>query len=180
MKKVVLTITLLSMYSFGYTVTNEFWVDSTGSDRNKQINITCNNGQKGYIYYFPHNNGYYAKNSNNRFSSMNSAVSKLCKGKKSHEKRETLLQDSVVCKTQKQIKKALKGNLSYTIAQGGGYGCFSTNRNISITILKKYSGGSYSSTDDNGKQKQYQRIDDYFKIKDGGNNIFYVRKSDVK
>ena len=167
---------LLTIYGFGFEVTSQFWVDKTGSDRNKQINITCNNGQKGFIYFFPNVNGYYPKNSNNKYSSLDAAASKLCNvnSRRTSSKKKTVLKDSLLCDYQSSIKKALKSKLSFSSAKFAAcFGkptdykdCFCMNMNYKATIV-----GSYSKN---------KRIDGYYKIKDDKGNILYVRKSTVR
>lgn len=179
MKKIILACLMMSSV-FAYEVTNEFWIDKSGTDRNKQINITCSNGVKGYVYYFPHVEGYYAKNSNNKYSSLNSAVSKVCSQGSSNVVKKTVLKDSFICDTESSIKRALKGRLSFSSANFdvsfiGPSGkpnptdykdCFTISQNYRTTVVKSYPAGKL--------------IDGYYKVKDDRGNILYVRKSTVK
>ena len=171
MKKIILAVIILTINSLGFEVTNQFWVDKTGSDKNKQINITCNNGKKGYIYYFPNVDGYYAKNSNNKYSSLNAAASKVCS---TGSRKRTVISDSFVCEKESSIKKALKSKLSFSSARFAAcFGkptdykdCFCLNQDYRAQTIGSYSSG--------------KRIDGYFKLRDDKGNTLYVRKSTVK
>ncbi len=170
MKKVLLLWLLsvgLSVNINAIEVSNSFWL----KNNEKQINLNCDNGKKSHIFYFTEGSNYYSNGK--RFNTLNSAAKHACKGKtKKRSKAVRLNKETLVCPSKEKIEKALRSDFFYDTAVFSGSfkpsekDCLLLSNRPEVTIISEYKKGKL--------------IDNYYKIKNSRNNIFYIRGSAIR
>lgn len=170
MKRVVLFLVIIVSLTFNlhaYSIKQEFYI----KDGQKQIDITCANGNTTFIYYFTDGHNYWSKG--NIVQTLDKAVKLACIQKTSSSIK-TVKKGTLYCKTSQSIKQALKSEFSYSMEELGSpeNGCGIADKNTRVTIIKYFPLGTYNLT----KKETRKYIDKYVKIK-AGNGYYYVRES---
>ena len=154
---------------------------------NNQYDLTviCDNGSAVSITENTYTGKFYTKGL--EYNNLNSTVKKACS---TSPKLYSLKNEAIVCRSRMELKDLLAGDgRAYKLEKVLlGFGpdkkssCILAKSSSKVRILKEYKHETFEKKYDDGKRKWTETVnlcDSYFKI-EAGNNIYYVRKSDIQ
>ena len=184
MKKFILGLGIIAITM---SMANAWDIAKKIKSGNNQYDLTviCDNGSAVSIIENTYTGKFYNKGL--VYNNLNSAIKKACS---TSQKLYSLKNETIACKSRIELKELLaedgqvyelkKINLEFGPDKKGS--CVLAKSSSKIKILKEYKHETFEKKYDDGKKKWTKTVnlcDSYFKI-EAGNNIYYVRKSDIQ